>query len=107
MAKFRSFRDLSKEKWGTSASNDELKNADDFHDRLQTGALERIADATEAMAKSHTDLIEYNEILKRRLKRSFENNQHLWRSNYALRGHITRLRKKVNNLNELLNIKHK
>lgn len=63
-------------------------------DKIQLGCLQRIADATEAMAKNHIELQrEYNWMKQR--KESLESaNNRMARSISSLRGHITRLKKR-------------
>ncbi|WP_421977114.1 hypothetical protein [Roseivirga seohaensis] len=69
-------------------------------EQLNMGALLRIADATEAMAKRHTDLIDENERLKESVNYWREKAQEAERSIPALKGHITRLRNKLKNANQ-------
>lgn len=64
-------------------------------DELRTGALQRIADATEAMAKRHTELIRERDSFMSLYYAACERETKLSRSNAALRGQITRLRKKL------------
>lgn len=64
-------------------------------DELRTGALQRIADATEAMAKHHTELIRERDMYARLYDEQCDRAGKLERSNAALRGQITRLRKKL------------
>jgi hypothetical protein len=62
---------------------------------LQTGSLQRIADATEAMAKNHIQLQQERERYKRWYDDERYERAKLEKSNAALRGQITKLRKKL------------
>ena len=64
-------------------------------DVLNLGCLQRIADATEAMAKRHIELIEENDRLKHVSEYRLHRIHRMYRSNAGLRGYITRLKKKV------------
>jgi hypothetical protein len=82
-----SYREESRRDWGIDSAN--AMNLD----RIKAGAILRIADATEAMAKNYLALQEERD----RYKRWYEERQrrvlHLERSNAALRGVITRMKK--------------
>lgn len=84
-------RQASRRDWitrtGTTASVEEVNS----------GSLQRIADATEAMAKNHNALIAENERLQRSASYWQRRVNSLERSNAALRGHITRLKNRLNN----------
>jgi len=60
------------------------------NDDLKTGCLMRIADATEAMALRHTELIKQRDRFEQWYKEEQERRKHLERSNAALRGHLKR-----------------
>ena len=62
---------------------------------INMGSLQRIADATERMARRHTELIGENEDLGARLNYWIERCKRVERSNSALRGVITRLRRRL------------
>lgn len=81
-------RDLSRCEY---SANDTIPNRDE----LKLGALQRIADATEAMAKRHTELIRERDSFMRLYHAACERETKLSHSNAALRGQITRLRKKL------------
>ena len=71
--------------------------ADDIsfqNDDLKVGCLMRIADATEAMASRHTELIAQRDKFERWYNDERKRRWHLERSNAALRGHIKRLKNK-------------
>lgn len=67
-------------------------NADEIH----TGCLQRIATATEAMANNYQKLIDERDMLSRWNKEKNARIEKLNRSNAALRGQITKLKKKLN-----------
>lgn len=58
--------------------------------RLQVACLQRIADATEAMAKNHQKLINERDLYQRWYKEGQAEIARLQRSNNALRGHLKR-----------------
>lgn len=62
---------------------------------VQTGCLQRIADATEAMAKRHVELIDERDGLRRAFVMQREETMALRRSNASLRGCITRLKREL------------
>jgi len=88
MSKLKSFQEISREEWRT----DEHAQ---IREVLQIGALLRIAEATEKIAadydqlKNDYDYMRSNRNTYRRLYRQE------YRSNRALRGWITRLKKKL------------
>ena len=63
-------------------------------DHVQIGCLQRIADATEAMAKSYADLIKERDRYLRWYREEAADKVRLHRQCAALRGHITRLKRK-------------
>jgi len=67
---------------------------DNTWDSLNTGCLMRIADATESMAKEYNRLIADNKWLSRTRTNTMAENQRLRRSNSALRGVITKMKRK-------------
>lgn len=77
-------RDLSKRTW--TSSNNTLES-------INAGSLQRIADATERMAKRHTELISERDDYERRYKAATAREQRLERQLAASRGQITKLRK--------------
>lgn len=83
------FKEDSKRNW--VAGNGEQSS----NEQIQIGCLQRIADATEAMAINHTKLIDENKWLAASRKQYREWNESLERSNAALKGHLTRLKKKI------------
>lgn len=85
----KGYREESRANWGQEG------DAPLTLDQIKVGALLRIADATEKMAKRHTDLIAERDDYERRWKRAAERAAELERSNTALKGHVTRLRNKL------------
>ena len=63
--------------------------------RIKIGCMQRIATATEAMAITHTRLINDNEWLKGVRDRQQEEINYLRRSNAGLKGAITRMKNKA------------
>lgn len=61
---------------------------------LQTGALMRIADATEVMSKNYQQLIDERNRYKRWYEEERRENKQLKNTNRGLRSSITRLKKK-------------
>jgi len=86
MSSFKSYRNESRGNWGTQA---EKLNVE----QIQLGALLRIADATESMATNHVRLIEERDRLSRLYKESQARLERERRTNSALRGVITKMRK--------------
>lgn len=84
---FKSYREESKKNWGTE--DEQLTQ-----DQIKFGAVLRIADATEAMAKNHEDLLRQLKWYKQAYKDASRRAEHYRRSNAGLRGVITRLKKK-------------
>ena len=89
MANFKNYREESKLNYGT------LDPGSLSSDQLRTGALLRIADATEVMAKNYQELIDERDRYKRYYREEREVNKRLYLSNAALKGVITKLRKKL------------
>ena len=81
----RSYQDESRRNWGveTEPSNDQL----------QLGCLQRIANAQEQMAKPFVALLEDVASVRRSYKERGEIIDRLDRSNAALRGVITKMKK--------------
>lgn len=88
MSKFLNYRDESRKGWGTEG--DGLTR-----DQIQTGALLRIADATELMAKTHADLAQSRDYYKKRFEEELAITRSMRKANAALRGHIGRLKKSL------------
>lgn len=91
MRAYHSYRQRSKENWGETQEEGESLTVE----KIQLGAVLRIADATEAMAKRHVDLIDEAARLRRDLDRE-RGYQKL--ADYRLRaakGQITKLKRQL------------
>jgi hypothetical protein len=64
-------------------------------EEIKLGCLQRIADATEAMAKNHVQLQNSLDYYKRAYNDEIESRRRLVRQVNALRGVITKLKKKA------------
>lgn len=63
-------------------------------EEINAGSLQRIADATEAMSRNYVELQNQVDYYKKRMESLQEQNETLFRSNAALRGVITKLKKR-------------
>jgi hypothetical protein len=88
---FKSYKDESRANWGRETNQNALTR-----DEIQHGAILRIADATEAMAKNHVQLQAERDRLQRWYDQERDRAAKLERSNAALRGQITRLKNRIN-----------
>lgn len=88
MEEFKSYRKESKDDWGTSEEGS--LNID----QINCGALLRIADAAELMAKRHQELIKENEHLLRRRQELEADNRRLANRIRGYQGYINRMKKK-------------
>lgn len=91
---FKDYKKESRKKWG----NDQITPLD--KEQITLGAILRIADATEALAENHNSLIRDNNYLTDRVKELRDAKYAIQRSNIALKGHITRLRKRIKLINK-------
>lgn len=86
----QSYRKESYKDWGKDSSHGNLTL-----EQINTGALLRIADATEAMAKRHVELIEERDRFERYYRQE-QSRRIAWeRSAAALKGQITKLKKRL------------
>ena len=85
---FRSYKDEARKNWGCDDRTPDK-------DELKLGALLRIADATEVMAHEYQKLINDRDLYKRWYNEARGSRDRLERSNAALRGQITKLRKRL------------
>jgi IS1 family transposase len=85
----KTFKSESRLDWGR-----ETQGGTPTNEEIQFGAILRIADATEAMAKNYTDL--QNQLARYKQYWSDERKatERLKRSNASLRGHIARIKRK-------------
>ena len=65
------------------------------NEAIQTGALQRIAEATELMAKDHARLVRDRDYWHRRWSDERKDSERIARSNASLRGHISRLKRQI------------
>lgn len=79
------FRQISRQEW----------SAADTVESINAGSLQRIADATEAMAKGHVELARERDNYKRWYEQEQERRNRLDRRIIALRGVITRIKRKA------------
>lgn len=63
---------------------------------VQTGALQRIAGSLERIAHNYTHLINERDKYKQWYAEEYQKTAYLKRCNRSLRGHITRLKRKIN-----------
>ena len=87
---FVSLREESKKDYGATSENKLAL------EQINTGAMLRIADAAEAMAKNYVQLQADCERYKRWYAEERDKVAKLGRSNSALSGQITKLKKKLN-----------
>ncbi len=88
----RSYRQASKMDWGSEESEGVTLA------QINTGAILRIADATEKMAQRHTDLMrdrDYWELRAKDAERALETERH---RSASLRGHLKRAKKMMSNV---------
>lgn len=85
------YRDSSRKNWGQDGE------APLTLEQINTGAMLRIADATEKMAQRHTELIRQGDYFEAEVRRLRVIRAHLERGNASLRGHLQRARKMMPN----------
>lgn len=93
---FKSFKESTK-----SVSFGKQDDKELTLEEINTGAILRIADATEKMASNYTEMESNLEYFKDKCRRDAAKRASLERSNSSLKGHITRLKKVIKN-NEIL-----
>ena len=86
---FIDHRKNTKTGWGREVEGESNPNRED----IQLGCLLRIADATEAMAKRHTELISQRDYFERLARDRADTIETLRRQRAALRGSITRMKR--------------
>jgi len=86
----KSFKDQSRIDWHNEARQKSASIED-----IQTGALQRIADATEAMAKNHQQIINERDRYKEWYENTKIREDLANRRIAALQGVITKLKKKL------------
>lgn len=85
---FKSYRDASRDNWGVEKGNIGMP-------QVQTGALLRIADAVEKMAKRHDEMVNARDYWQRRAETVEVELERERRRNAALRGHLSRVKRRV------------
>lgn len=100
MPKTISFREMSKTGWTTTFEDGQSEWPG--YERINTGSLQRIADATELMAKGYVEMQNEIDRLKRMLTDRSKTIEYYQDTNKALRfsiagykAHLTRLRNKI------------
>jgi len=63
-------------------------------EEIQTGCMQRVADATELMATDYRTLVRERDMYKKQHDEQCDRSDRLWWSNNALRGVITRMKNK-------------
>ena len=71
-------------------------------EEINSGSLQRIATATEIMAKNHQELIDSKEFYRKQYRYYQEQNSLKEKSIAAYKGHITRLKREVEGLKNQL-----
>lgn len=88
---FKAYREESRKNWGVD------KEGSLDIQQIQTGAMLRIADASEAMAREHNRLIANEKFERERATRLAAEVRHLERRIAALKGVITKMKKETCN----------
>lgn len=88
---FKSYKEESRNNWGRDLEEGRSLTIE----QINCGAVLRIADATEAMARRYTALLDENERLKRSVQRLSDGRESLIRSRAGCRSVITRLQKRI------------
>lgn len=86
-----SHRENSRIDWGRNVDGGKNPNSDD----IRMGCLLRIADATEAMSKNHVALQRERDVLAKTCDRLQAEVDRLTRQRTALRGVVSRLKRKL------------
>jgi hypothetical protein len=102
MSEHISYRKISKTQWGMMRGagegnlDFERRVADgERNDGINTGCLQRIADACELMAKNHNDLVEERDRFQLIAREKTDHIRRQMRTISTLRGVITKLKKKA------------
>lgn len=80
------YRQVSRQEWSR-------KNELVYDEDIKNGALQRIADATELIARDHQNLVNREKWATERADSLSREVKHLERANAALRGHLKRLKR--------------
>jgi hypothetical protein len=90
MSKRVSYREESRKDWGITLADDGKPTTE----QIQLGAILRIADAVEPMAKHHVALQRDVDYYKRLANERSRTIDYLSKSRAAIKGHLTRLKAK-------------
>lgn len=93
----RSLKEQSRKDWVLSHSQDKADN-----EQIQIGCLLRIADASEAMAKNHNELISQRDMYQRWHQDAFARLQRSERRLAATKGVVTKQRRRIEELERKL-----
>lgn len=85
----KSYKKESRYDWGRNLCEEQNIT----FEQIQLGAILRIADAAEAMAKNHQQLIDERDRYKRWYEGDCKTREKLYHRIAGLQGHITRLKK--------------
>lgn len=83
-----------------SRDNYSIRSDRASHEEIRSGSLQRIADATELMARNHAELVAERDRYKRWFEIEEATTRHLTASIRAHKAHNTRLRRKAAHLEE-------
>ena len=86
----KNFKEWSKDNWGLT--KDDAKPSDE---QIRVGCLQRIADATELIAKNYNDLLREKKRYEQWYRQEREENASLRRSLIAHKANYTRLKNKL------------
>lgn len=84
----------------TSKKHFAIAGANPTHEEIQAGCLQRIADATELMARRYTDLIDERNRFRGYMETARVERDAAVRTANTLKGHVTRLRDRVRTLEQ-------
>lgn len=90
MSEFKGYRESSRINWGTNR-NSELMTLE----QINTGAILRIADATELIAKRYEELIRERDYYKDEANRARNRANEANRRVIAMKGLVTKLKNKI------------
>lgn len=88
---WKSYKEGSRANWGVETDNDNPLNIE----QIQTGAILRIADATEAMAKRHIELLDDKAMYEKWYINEVKKHQMTANTLRVTKGHLTRAKKRI------------
>lgn len=86
---FKRYKEGSRADWGAEIPDGQILT----RDQIELGAILRIADASEFMARNHDQLIRERDRAREDARNAWNRVEALRRSNAALRGHLNRKRR--------------